>query len=97
VGNLPIKAIPKDHPHRREFARWEREFQEAMERALNKWRRELFRDIDGDNVRDILARLDDPKTQDIIRDAAAAAFLDVAMQGVDRAREQVEREVFGVS
>jgi hypothetical protein len=97
MGSLPVKKIPADHPNRRDFARWEREFQEAMERALNKWRIELFRDIDGDNVRDILARLDDPKIQKIIRDAAAAAFLDVAMHGVDRAREQVEREVFGVS
>jgi type II secretory pathway component PulM len=97
MADIPVKAIPKDHPHRREFARWEREFQEAMERALNKWRRELFRDIDGDNVRDILARLDDRDIQNVIRDAAAAAFLDVAMHGVDKAREQVEREVFGVS
>jgi hypothetical protein len=97
MGSVPVKAIPKDHPHRRDFARWEREFQEAMERALNKWRRELFRDIDGDNVRDILARLDDRETQDIIRDAAAAAFLEIALEGVDKARETVEKEVFGVS
>jgi hypothetical protein len=48
-------------------------------------------------VRDALTRLDDPKTQDIIRDAAAAAFLEIALEGVDKARETVEKEVFGVS
>jgi hypothetical protein len=97
MGNVPVKAIPKDHPHRRQFAQWEREITDKIAAALNKWRLELFRDIDADNVRDALTRLDDPKTQDIIRDAAAAAFLEIALEGVDKAREKVEKEVFGVS
>jgi hypothetical protein len=97
MADIPVKAIPKDHPYRRDFSRWEREFQEAMERALNKWRIELFRDIDGDNVRDVLYRMQQPKYRNILQDAVLAQLQKVALAGADNGRRVIEKEVFGVS
>ena len=90
------KAIPKDHPYRREFARMEREFGDALTTALNKWRRALFRDITDTNVHALLTRLDDPDTLNILQDVMVAQLQTVAGEGVDKARQQIEREVYGV-
>ena len=97
MGYLPAsKAIPQDHPHRRAFASMEREFAAAMEKALDKWRRELFRGVNEVTIHNVIARLDDPQITNILQDALTRQLQSIALNGADQARIDIEREVFGV-
>jgi SPP1 gp7 family putative phage head morphogenesis protein len=96
MGNVPVKAIPKDHPHRRQFAQWEREVTDKIAQALARRRRDLFRGITRENVSQVLDRLADPAHRDKLRAAIYEALLPVARGGVDKQREVLEKEVLGV-
>ena len=94
---METKAIPKDHPYRRDFARLERDFGDAMAVALDRWRLALFRGVSETNVHQLVMRLDDPELTNIVQDVLTQQLQAIAVEGVDKAREQVEKEVFGVS
>ena len=97
MDGLPLKAIPADHPHRRQFARMERQFGDALAAALDAWRRALFRGVTAGNVHQVLARLQDTDTTNILQDALTKELQAIALEGADKGREQIEREVFGVA
>ena len=91
------KAIPKDHPERRRFAILEGEAERKVLAALQTQRRDLFRGITRANVWEIMRRLQSPEVTENLRVAFEGAMLPSAMQGGDVGREQVDKEVFGVS
>lgn len=68
----------------------------AVYRGLQAWRRELMRGINASNVQEIFTRLYDPKLRQTLRDSIVNWLDKAAEAGVMQAREDVERDVFGV-
>ena len=90
-----LKAIPKDHPHRRQLGKLEKEAQAIIEKALSQMRRDLFRDIDTGNVRDMLRRINSQELNEKLRGSIYDALLLAAQAGGTTGQTQVEREVLG--
>jgi SPP1 gp7 family putative phage head morphogenesis protein len=76
--------------------RYERQFEQAAARALDKLRRDLVRGITDENVHELTTRLNDEAITRPFQDAIVAQLQAVALAGSAFGREQVERGVFGV-
>jgi SPP1 gp7 family putative phage head morphogenesis protein len=76
--------------------RYERDFEAAAARALDKLRRDLVRGITADNVHELTTRLNDEAIVRPFQDAIVAQLQAVALAGSEFGREQVEGDVFGV-
>lgn len=76
--------------------RYERDFEQAATRALDKLRRDLVRGITADNVHELTTRLNDEAIVRPFQDALVAQLQAVALAGSEFGREQVESDVFGV-
>ncbi len=91
-----LKAIPRDHPHRRKLAELERDVTDAMTAALDQYRRDIFRDVTRSNVYELAARAESPELNARLRQSIYDALLKVAAAGGDVGKAQIEAEVFGV-
>lgn len=91
-----MKAIPKDHPHRRQIAALEGEVATIITSALDQYRRDIFRDVTRDNVYELAARAESPELNARLRRSIYDALLRVAIAGGEVGRQQIEAEVFGV-
>lgn len=96
MGSLPVKAIPKDHPHRRQIAALEREVADIITAALDQYRRDIFRDVTRANVYELAMRAESPELNARLRKAIYEALLKVAMTGGEVGKRQIEAEVLGV-
>ena len=68
----------------------------AVYAGLRAWQRELFRGINAANINEIYTRLNNPKLRQVLRDAIVDWLQRAADAGVMQARDEVERDVFGV-
>lgn len=76
--------------------RYEREFEAALTKALNRLRLDVSRGVTDDNPREMVDRLNDNRVTRPFQDAIVKQLQAVALAGADFGREQVERDVFGV-
>lgn len=88
--------IPDNHPYEREMRRAERAAAAILTAALDRMRRQVFRGITRDNVREVLSRLQGRDVNDALGEAIMRALDPVGQMGADHARAYVERELFGV-
>jgi SPP1 gp7 family putative phage head morphogenesis protein len=91
-----LKAIPKDHPHRRQIGKLEKEAQAIIEKALSQLRRDLFRGIDRGNVYELQQRLQSREINEQLRQSIYKFLIMTAEAGGQVGQQQVEREVFGI-
>lgn len=91
-----IKAVPADHPHRRTITRLERSATDAIAEALDNLRRDLFRGISRDNVREIVSRLSDPEINERLRLALYDALLPAVDAGFENGQTFVNETALGV-
>lgn len=74
----------------------EADAERRLTRALSRLRRDVLRDLDETNVYHLNGRL---ASQDVLQpftDAVIAVLRDIAIDGAQFGREQIERAVFGV-
>lgn len=90
------KAIPQDHPNRRELARLEKETTAAITTALDKYRRYIFSGASRDNARQLIDRATSREANEALRQAIYDALLTVARAGADTGRQQIESMAYGV-
>jgi SPP1 gp7 family putative phage head morphogenesis protein len=76
--------------------RYERDFEQAAARALDKLRRDLVRGITDETVHELTTRLSNEAVTRPFQDAIVAQLQAVALAGSAFGREQVEGDVFGV-
>jgi SPP1 gp7 family putative phage head morphogenesis protein len=92
-----LKAdIPADHPQRRLFMRLEKQAQDDIAQALEDYRRDIFRGINADNVRNITMRATDREVATNLQRRLYNAILPSLQAGVDVGIGQVNKEIFGV-
>ena len=91
-----MKAIPKDHPHRKQIAALESEVATIITAALDQYRRDIFRDVTRANVYELTARAESPELNSRLRKAIYDALLKVAMTGGEVGKRQIDAEVLGV-
>ena len=93
---MAASPIPDNHPYEREMRRAERAAATILTAALDRMRRQVFRGITRDNVREVLSRLQGRDVNDALGEAIMRALDPVGQMGADHARAYVERELFGV-
>lgn len=89
-------TIPADHPHRRLFARLEKQATDDIAAALGRLRRDIMRGINRANVEQIPTRLRDSDINERLRLALYNALLPTAEAAFEVARKELEREVLGI-
>lgn len=83
------------NPDGRAMRRYERQFEAAMVKALDKLRRDVTRGITAENVHELVNRLNDEAIVRPFQDAIVKEIQAVALAGSEFGREQVEADVFG--
>lgn len=97
MDTLPSTGKAIRNPDGRQMRRYERQFEAAMKKALERLRLDVQRGIGDGNVHEMAGRLSDPAVTRPFQDAIVRELQAVALAGSEFGREQVEKYVFGTA
>jgi SPP1 gp7 family putative phage head morphogenesis protein len=90
-----LKAVDGQHPYGRLLDRLEKQAAAAIETALRKMQRELFRGITPDRVNEVFSRLVDYETNEEFRQSIYRALLPTVEAATAIERRALQRQVLG--